>query len=358
MWHLKHIIHLTEAVTSWFMVKDIRLIIYRWVRSWHSCYLYVRVCNQLDMILSCQGSSCAYVERVCAVECSLRCCHQAACQWVSASLCCDMSWSVIIVCNGHWQLCVLMESAQGCCLLLIQLPLWANRTTWKSAGKLKANTSKYFLLHAVDTFVHLPGTHGGCAWLNVLMWCCFSVRRDNRESRACEDSDKNMTGLQGDHPLQDLPSLLRHQQDHGVQDHLVCPGGRHLPSHPWVRLYQEGRRGQQVQDYPTSCMEGGTISKSGYQHCEVCAKYSQGWGLRGKQHVFVFDEHLGEGRSTFLVTFFFDSGTAITCETYISTPLPYKKFNYLIKTTVTCLTFTNNAVSNGTSNRQHFTPLD
>lgn len=71
-----------------------------------------------------------------------------------------------------------------------------------------------------------------------------------------EEYDLSMTNSQGDHPLQHLPSLQEPQQDRGVQHHPVCLGVHHLPSRPWVHLYQEGRQDQQVQDYPRACEEG------------------------------------------------------------------------------------------------------
>lgn len=66
--------------------------------------------------------------------------------------------------------------------------------------------------------------------------------------------------LQEDHPLQHLPSLLVPQQDRGAQHHLVCRGVHHLPSHPWVHLYQEGQRDQKVQDFPSRRMNIHTLN--------------------------------------------------------------------------------------------------
>lgn len=59
-----------------------------------------------------------------------------------------------------------------------------------------------------------------------------------------------MKNPQGDHPRQRLPSLQKVRQHHGDQRHPVCLVAHHLPSHPWVHLYQGGRQVQQVQDYP------------------------------------------------------------------------------------------------------------
>lgn len=60
--------------------------------------------------------------------------------------------------------------------------------------------------------------------------------------------------LQGDRPLQRLPSLPKVRRYHGGQRHPVGPAVHRLPSRPWVRLYQEGRQDQQLQGYPEDMM--------------------------------------------------------------------------------------------------------
>lgn len=122
----------------------------------------------------------------------------------------------------------------------------------------KTNTFNHYFLSIMDTCVHLDGVQGDFAVWRVgareissgFSRATMSISEIFCRKKAREWRNMFKVNSQGDRPLQDLPSLREHQQDHGAQHHPVFLGVHRLPLHPWVHLYQGGRRDQQVQDYP------------------------------------------------------------------------------------------------------------
>ena len=77
--------------------------------------------------------------------------------------------------------------------------------------------------------------------------------------------EKSKTNSQGDRLLQHLPSLQKSQQGRGAQRLPVGLEVHRLLSLPWVRLYQQGQRVQQLQGYPTTCQEDDLVTNNTFQ---------------------------------------------------------------------------------------------